>query len=318
VAEIKQKVSLQFETDLEQAREDVTKLGELFEQSTKPTAEQGALSAEQKAALEGEIGQRAADIGLNPEEVKQVLSDINQLKQEARSIDQQNLELEQENIALQEKAKLAKEDELAALARAANLLKLPADASREEIELARQKLKTSKDLNISEKERKELNAAINQEFRTAQGALKRQNNALVAQQRNVEAINENTNKQGGLVDRARKFYLKLTKSVEERDTVEGKVTKEIVNQRLELGKNQKAVKAIEDQTRRNEKAEREYGDAIRNTPDSFGGKVTSAFLYFQALTAIKRVAREAVRTITELDKALTDISVVTTMTRQQT
>ena len=318
MAEIKQKVSLQFETDLEQAREDVTKLGELFEQSTKPTAEQGALSAEQKAALEGEIGQRAADIGLNPEEVKQVLSDINQLKQEARSIDQQNLELEQENIALQEKAKLAKEDELAALARAANLLKLPADASREEIELARQKLKTSKDLNISEKERKELNAAINQEFRTAQGALKRQNNALVAQQRNVEAINENTNKQGGLVDRARKFYLKLTKSVEERDTVEGKVTKEIVNQRLELGKNQKAVKAIEDQTRRNEKAEREYGDAIRNTPDSFGGKVTSAFLYFQALTAIKRVAREAVRTITELDKALTDISVVTTMTRQQT
>jgi chromosome segregation ATPase len=318
VADIKQTISLQFETDLEQAKADVTKLGELFEQSTKPTAEQGALSAEQKAALEGEIGQRAADIGLSPEEVKQVLSDINQLKQEARSIDQQNLELEKENIALQEKAKLAKEDELAALARAAKLLKLPADASREEIELARQKLKTSKDLNISEKERKELNAAINQEFRTAQGALKRQNNALVAQQRNVETINENTNKQGGLVDRARKFYLKLTKSVEERDTVEGKVTKEIVNQRLELGKNQKAVKAIEDQTRRNEKAEREYGDAIRNTPDSFGGKVTSAFLYFQALTAIKRVAREAVRTITELDKALTDISVVTTMTRQQT
>lgn len=318
MADIKQTISLQFETDLEQAKADVTKLGELFEQSTKPTAEQGALSAEQKAALEGEIGQRAADIGLSPEEVKQVLSDINQLKQEARSIDQQNLELEKENIALQEKAKLAKEDELAALARAAKLLKLPADASREEIELARQKLKTSKDLNISEKERKELNAAINQEFRTAQGALKRQNNALVAQQRNVETINENTNKQGGLVDRARKFYLKLTKSVEERDTVEGKVTKEIVNQRLELGKNQKAVKAIEDQTRRNEKAEREYGDAIRNTPDSFGGKVTSAFLYFQALTAIKRVAREAVRTITELDKALTDISVVTTMTRQQT
>jgi chromosome segregation ATPase len=318
MAEIKQKVSLQFETDLQQAREDVTKLGELFEQSTKPTAGQGALSAEQKAGLEGEIGQRATDIGLSPEEVKQVLADINQLKQEARSIDQQNLEIEQENIALKEKAKLAKEDELAALARAATLLKLPANATREEIELARQKLKTSQDLNISEKERKELNAAINQEFRIAQGALKRQNNSLVAQQKNVEIINENTNKQGGLVDRARKFYLKLTKSVEERDTVEGKVTQEIVKQRIELGKNQKAVKAIEDQTKRNEKAEREYGDAIRNTPDSFGGKVTSAFLYFQALTAIKRVAREAVRTITELDKALTDIAVVTTMTRQQT
>jgi len=318
MADINQKITLQFETDLEQAKEDVAKLGELYEQSTKPTAAQGALSAEQKSALETEIDQRASDIGLDPAQLKQTLEDINVLKEQARSIDQQNAEINKENGILAEKVKQAKEDEIAALSRAASLLKLPADASREEIELAREKIRNSKDLNMSEKERKELNTAINKEFAKARGAILRQNNALSEQQKNVEQINQNTNKQGTIVDNIRKKYLTLTKNVEERDIVEGKVTKEIVKQRLEIGKNTKAVQQIQEATKRNEKAQKEYADAIKNTPDSFGGKVASAFLYFQALSAIKRVARDAVRTITELDKSLTDISVVTTMTRKQT
>jgi chromosome segregation ATPase len=318
MADINQKINLQFETDLEQAKDDVTKLGELYQQSVSPTAQQGALSADQKSSLETEIQERASSIGMEPEELKRVLEDINKLKQESLRIEQQNQELQDKNTALIEKQRQAKEDETAALQRAAKLLNLPLDATRQQIELARQQIRTSKELNLSEKERQEIYAGVTREFKVAQGAITRQNNALAAQQQNVEQINQNTTQQGNIIDRVRKRYLTLTKTVEERETVEGNVTRAIVGQRLEIDRNLIVSKKIQDQTKKNEAAQKEYADAIKNTPDSFGGKVASAFLYFQALTAVKRVAREAVRTLTELDKALTDIAVVTTMTRKQT
>jgi DNA repair exonuclease SbcCD ATPase subunit len=318
MADVKRKVLLQFDTDLQQAKQDVTKLGELYEQSTNPTAQQGALSAEQKGALESEIGTRAADLGQSPEQVKKTLEDINKLKQEARSLDQQNAELDEKNIALAEKSKKAKDDENAAIKRAGELLGLKGDFTKKDVDAARETLRTSKDLAMSDKERSTLLKQVNREYDTARGAVRRQNNALADQQKNITIINENTNKQGKLVDDIRGKYLKLTRTTDERDTVEGKVTEEIVKQRLELGKNEKAAKNIATATENNAKAHAEYTRQIKQTPDTFGGKITSAFLYYQALSAVRRVAREAVRTITELDKALTDIAVVTSMTRQQT
>jgi len=318
MADINQKISLKFETDLSQAKDDVTKLGELYEQSTKPTAEQGALSAEQKSALESEITQRATDVGLSPDAVKQTLADINVLKEQARSIDQQNIELDGQKTSLLEKQKQAKEEENQALSRAAVLLGLNADASKAEIEIAKQKLRTSKDLNISEKERKEKLAAVNKEYATARGAVTRQGNAAQKLLDITNKQNENANKQGTIIDQVRNGYLKLTKTIEERDTVEGKVTGEIINQRVELDKTARAAASLTKETQKNAKAQAAYTKSIKETPDSFGGKITSAFLYFQALNAVKRVAREAVRTLTELDKALTDIAVVTTMSRKET
>jgi chromosome segregation ATPase len=318
MADINQKIKLQFETDLQQAKQDVTKLGELFEQSTKPTAAQGALSGEQQASLEGEISRRAQDLGISPDEVKKTLEDINKLKEQARSIDQQNTEIQEENVKLAEKVKQAQEDENAAIQRAGNLLGLTGKFSKAEVDIAREKLRTSKDLNISEKERKETLAAVTKEYSVAHGAIRRIGNAQAKQSENILKTNDNIKKQGTFVDDIRKRFLSLTRTTDERETVEGKVTKEIVQQRIEMNKNEQAAQNIEKATRQNVKAQEEYSRQIKQTPDSFGGKVTSAFLYYQALSAVRRVARDAVRTITELDKALTDIAVVTSMTRKET
>ena len=318
MADINQKIKLQFETDLQQAKQDVTKLGELFEQSTKPTAAQGALSGEQQASLEGEISRRAQDLGISPDEVKKTLEDINKLKEQARSIDQQNTEIQDENVKLAEKVKQAQEDENAAIQRAGNLLGLTGKFSKAEVDIAREKLRTSKDLNISEKERKETLAAVTKEYSVAHGAVRRIGNAQAKQSENILKTNDNIKKQGTFVDDIRKRFLSLTRTTDERETVEGKVTKEIVQQRIEMNKNEQAAENIEKATRKNVKAQEEYSRQIKQTPDSFGGKVTSAFLYYQALSAVRRVARDAVRTITELDKALTDIAVVTSMTRKET
>ena len=318
MADINQKIKLQFETDLQQAKQDVTKLGELFEQSTKPTAAQGALSGEQQASLEGEISRRAQDLGISPDEVKKTLEDINKLKEQARSIDQQNTEIQDENVKLAEKVKQAQEDENAAIQRAGNLLGLTGKFSKAEVDIAREKLRTSKNLNISEKERKETLAAVTKEYSVAHGAIRRIGNAQAKQSENILKTNDNIKKQGTFVDNIRKGYLSLTRTTDERETVEGKLTKEIVQQRIEMNKNEQAAENIEKATRKNVKAQEEYSRQIKQTPDSFGGKVTSAFLYYQALSAVRRVARDAVRTITELDKALTDIAVVTSMTRKET
>jgi hypothetical protein len=66
------------------------------------------------------------------------------------------------------------------------------------------------------------------------------------------------------------------------------------------------------------KAKEEIADAERELKDSFAGKITSAYLYFQALNAVKRVVRAAIRTITELDKAFTDIAFVTSFNIEET
>ena len=68
----------------------------------------------------------------------------------------------------------------------------------------------------------------------------------------------------------------------------------------------------------NAKAQDDINRSLKGMPITFAEKATSAFLYYQAVQAIRRVVRAAVRTLTELDKALTDIAIVTNMNRQET
>lgn len=64
-------------------------------------------------------------------------------------------------------------------------------------------------------------------------------------------------------------------------------------------------------------AKREIDEAEGDIKDTFAGKITSAYLYYQALNAVKRVIRSAITTITELDRTLTDIAVVTSFSREE-
>ena len=64
-------------------------------------------------------------------------------------------------------------------------------------------------------------------------------------------------------------------------------------------------------------AKREIDEAEGDIKDTFAGKITSAYLYYQALNAVKRVIRSAISTITELDRTLTDIAVVTSFSREE-
>jgi len=57
---------------------------------------------------------------------------------------------------------------------------------------------------------------------------------------------------------------------------------------------------------------------VDKTSSSFQQAAKNVFSYGIAFTALRRIYRETIRTITELDKALTEMSVVTTMNRKET
>jgi TP901 family phage tail tape measure protein len=66
------------------------------------------------------------------------------------------------------------------------------------------------------------------------------------------------------------------------------------------------------------KGQKEVKTEVDKTTNSFQQAAKNVFSYGIAFTALRRIYRETIRTITELDKALTEMSVVTTMNRQET
>jgi hypothetical protein len=67
-----------------------------------------------------------------------------------------------------------------------------------------------------------------------------------------------------------------------------------------------------------EDATKKNTGALNNKNNTLGKAANQVFNYGIAFTALRRIYRETLRTITELDKAFTEMSIVTTMNREQT
>lgn len=115
----------------------------------------------------------------------------------------------------------------------------------------------------------------------------------------------------------RDTLLKVASTEEERELIQKRF---IPNLEREFEARKEMARAQEESLRLSKeeaKAKQEIQDAEADMKDTFAGKITSAYLYYQALNAVKRVVREAISTITELDKTLTDIAVVTSFSREE-
>jgi hypothetical protein len=90
----------------------------------------------------------------------------------------------------------------------------------------------------------------------------------------------------------------------------------ITNKRIAeyKGKTKEAKK----EQRESEKAIGDATDKTKKQGDTLGKAAKQVFNYGIAFTALRRIYRETLRTITELDKAFTEMAVVTTLNREQT
>jgi TP901 family phage tail tape measure protein len=79
----------------------------------------------------------------------------------------------------------------------------------------------------------------------------------------------------------------------------------------------KTQKAGNDEKKKEIEGSKDLTNANHNEAKSFASKAISAGLYYTAINAVKRLMRESVQVVKELDKAMTDAAIVTDMNRQE-
>ena len=102
-----------------------------------------------------------------------------------------------------------------------------------------------------------------------------------------------------------------------------RLREEVLN--LSIGLKEDAGKAVDgfhaklkEGTKETEKFRKKTDDLAGKGPQSTVGKAAKSIITYGSVYALlRRAYRETIRTVTDLDKALTDMAVVTTMTRKE-
>ena len=130
--------------------------------------------------------------------------------------------------------------------------------------------------------------------------LKEQHNRVEAEQKNVDKLRkkyESTSGRGsdiGDMDTAYRNYYNASQLYTDALKEESKIIPEVAQ------------------------SEQQHTFALDKKQKTLMGTVASAYTYHTVLSFIKRTIREAIQVITDMDQALTGMSIVTTMTREET
>lgn len=318
MAKIEQTIVLNFQTQLQQAKSDILELAKLSQQAKIAPGQTGALSSPERFGVEQAISEQAMQSGVSPDEMKAVLEDINKILEQEASIKARADELSVKRLENETKIKTQEQEKNALITEGAQLLGLRADASLQEVTAAKRKLDTEIASGNATKEQLELHKKVSTVFDSLStknrsiGQLIRNNGTI------TEDITNSIKEQDNAFNTLRVTLDKLTLTSEQRENIEAKLTPIILQQTQQVRQLEQAQKKSAEAAKENAKAQDAINSSLRSTPKTFAEKATGAFLYFQAVQAIRRVARAAVTTLVELDRALTDIAIVTTMTRQET
>lgn len=314
---IQQDIVLNFKANLDAAKQDLTALASLYQQSLKPQGDPEALTAGQRGQVERAISERAAATGVPEEQVKQILQEVLALEEQYKQKKAESAKIAERQIVLSEREVEATQKKNNALGNAAELLGLQRNAGIDVIKQRLEELKTSDQLNMSEKERLALIKQVEDEMKTAStqsGRLTKTLNEQTSLHNQQIDLNNDLNK---IYADIRAELTKIAKTDEERDLIEQQLLPRLMEQHQQLKiitkEREKSAAAADKEQKETE----EINEALKKVPDSFAKKAVSAVIYYEALNALKRVARAAVNTLRDLDAALTDIAVVTDMTREE-
>jgi len=80
----------------------------------------------------------------------------------------------------------------------------------------------------------------------------------------------------------------------------------------------KTISDLRESTKQTKKAVEEKTDAVKKNQTTIGKATQQVFSYGIAFTVLRRIYRETLRTVKDLDKALTEMAIVTSMNRSET
>ena len=315
---IVQDVLLKFNADTSDISKNAVDLAARFQQSQIPAGEAGALDMKERAALEEEIKERAAASGLTQKEVKATLMEMNKIAQEIADLEEQNNQIKKEQLELDKAGaeQLAKKAEK--LREAASLAGLAENATHEEIVARRDELALlAKKGQLTKKEQAELKQ-INHLLRSAGGHQGEYTKLIGKNVDLTEKVKTNTEKIDSAVNRySTKARTVVKTKVEEEEAIMLRLAGLQVKSGTALGKAAKSAAKAKEALAKATQETVAMEKASARAKDNFATKAISALAYYEALTLLKRAARAAAQTLKELDQALTDIAVVTTMTREE-
>ena len=315
---VKQTVVLNFKTQLDEAKTDILSLADLYKKSMIAPGQEGALSSPERLAVADVASQRAIESGISPEEMNKVLEDVNQILEKEEGIRQRLFELSTKREDAEKRITEREAEKVQLIAQAAQLMGLRKDANLQEVIAAKEKLaleieggKASKEQIATYNTLNDLLGQVGTKNRSL-GQLVRNNTDIIGQQTAV------LNEQDDIFDKLRKALIGINITEDERTEIERKLLPVLIDQTTQIKALEVAQKKSVAAAKENDKVQKDINNSLKKMPVTFAEKATSAFLYFQAVQAIRRVVRAAVQTLVELDKALTDIAIVTNMNRQET
>lgn len=314
---VQQDIILNFKANIDQAKTDLTSLASVFQQSMIPQGQPGALDDAQRGQVEQAITERATASGIPEAEVKKILQEVLLLEEEYKQKKAESATITERQVLLGQREVEATQKKNEALSNAASLLGLQKNASRDLIKQKLEELKLGKDSTLTDEERlaqiKEIEAQL-QIASVQSGRLTKTYKEQANLHNQQVTINEKLNQVYGNI---RDQLTKIAATDQERDLIEERLMPRLLEQQLQLQKNTKEREAAVAAAEKEQKETEEINAALRKAPDSFAKKAVSAVLYYEALNALKRVARAAITTLRDLDAALTDIAVVTNMNREE-
>lgn len=314
---VQQDIILNFKTNLDAAKADISQLATLYQQSLVPQGQPGAFDDSQRAQVESVVAQQAQAKGIDVEVVKKTLLDIANIQQQIEQIEEQREARQQAITELNEKAGAAAQNRMAQEQKAKEILGLTKDATRAQLEAKLAELKVGKDLNLSEAERAQKIEEVETLLRSAQAygaaSTRQSRKALDLANEQTEALEE----QNQLFARIAELGDRIGLNQEEIDALEASIVRSKYEHTQAEKKNNAEKRKSLDLVEQEQRETEELNRLLQVQPDNFAKRAVSAVIYYEALNQLKRIARAAVNTIRDLDQALTDIAVVTDMTREE-
>lgn len=303
-------------TELDSSAMTAIDLARALNQSVNPTtAPAGPLSPESQTILDAEIEARAAQLNITVEELKQKLTNIYAISQQISELNQSDIQRQQELLDLEVKKLDQIEKRDASLKSAAILAGLSESASAEQI---RAQIDAEEEQGKITKKRKQEIEQIEKLLNKTRGHQSFITRVTKEQTTTAQAIQQSNEKSTVLIGEYSELARDIVKTKEEEADISAQLVPIQVKTTVALRSATKEAENMAEALEKSEKESAELNKTTKKHKDTFAGRAISAVLYYEALNILKRSARAAIATITELDAALTDIAVVTTMSREET
>ena len=314
----KQTITLDFKANIENAKNSLVSLAQAYRQAM----ESG--DPAQKSEVQKAIQERTADPSSPFSDTDQISAQLEKaiaLQKEFEASEIKINDLKQSSLRFEEEARQIQRDKKTLLDEAAQILGKEGGIKITELRqefalLQKNNEELAKKGQLTEEDKQRAKDLFNI-LEGYEDQLNKQKDTNLQAKKIEDQKTDALKEQKVRTEQIAKILESLALTDDERAKVMGDLLLLHVETEESLKRSTKEAERLTQESVKIKKEQKEVANTLAGAKDSFAGKAIQAAIYYQALTTLRRVARAAVSTLRELDKALTDIAVVTAMSREQ-